>query len=118
MVRRGHRDDRVGDVADRQELPGGGGGAVQLGQAAADHGFVAGRAAGDEGAAAEHGGGDQGAAVGGVGRVDGDYIDIAHYMANQNPDSPSTVQWNTGEQTVRTRWRALVTVRQSRLAEQ
>ncbi|WP_404870994.1 ATP/GTP-binding protein (plasmid) [Kitasatospora griseola] len=49
---------------------------------------------------------------------DGDYAyytDIAHYMADQNPDSPSTARWNTDEQTVRTRWHALVTDRRGSL---
>ncbi|MFJ9847071.1 hypothetical protein ACIRYZ_42925 [Kitasatospora sp. NPDC101155] len=33
-------------------------------------------------------------------------------MAGQHPDAPSGVRWLDSEETVRTRWRALVTSRQ------
>ncbi|MGW2255508.1 hypothetical protein ACWCXH_35865 [Kitasatospora sp. NPDC001660] len=40
------------------------------------------------------------------------YVDIAHHMAGQHPDAPSGVRWLDSEETVRARWRALVTSRQ------
>ncbi|WP_078661407.1 ATP/GTP-binding protein [Streptomyces sp. NRRL B-24484] len=40
------------------------------------------------------------------------YLDIAHFMADRPLPAPSTTQWLDAEETVRTRWRSLVTGRQ------
>ncbi|MER8188572.1 ATP/GTP-binding protein [Kitasatospora sp. NPDC094015] len=40
------------------------------------------------------------------------YTDLAHRMAGQHPDAPSGTRWLDSEETVRARWRALVTARQ------
>ncbi|MEV7177798.1 ATP/GTP-binding protein [Kitasatospora sp. NPDC093679] len=43
------------------------------------------------------------------------YRDIVHFMAGQHPDTPTAVRWLDAEETVHTRWRALVTTRQAHL---
>ncbi|MFJ5927575.1 hypothetical protein ACIQF6_33770 [Kitasatospora sp. NPDC092948] len=45
------------------------------------------------------------------------YTDIAHYMADQDPDIPPAARWSDDEQTVRTRWRTLVTDRRASLPQ-
>ncbi|MFJ3221582.1 hypothetical protein ACIPLC_37420 [Kitasatospora sp. NPDC086801] len=43
------------------------------------------------------------------------YLDIAHHMAGLPLPAPSTTLWLDDEETVRNRWRALVTARRSHL---
>lgn len=44
------------------------------------------------------------------------YVDIAHYMADLPLDGPSATRWLDSEETIRSRWRQVVTARQEMLA--
>ncbi|MEW1913830.1 hypothetical protein AB0442_36295 [Kitasatospora sp. NPDC085895] len=43
------------------------------------------------------------------------YADLAHFMAGQHPATPTAVRWLDTEETGHTRWRSLVTARQTHL---